>query len=154
MVFFSWRKRIPNICLLSRRPPTPHTINFFLYNFNIELTFSIEMHHDLINYYSWVHFRSNGVCTFCLSWPPSPSSHPTSFIYTTFQQNWMNFLWRVKKLKLVSSITNQQFKELSLAYAYFFKEFAENKIDLNSVYWNMWKNCVVLEHNNKVNIVH
>ena len=66
----------------------------------------------------------------------------------------MNFLWRGKKLKLVSSITNQQFKELSLAYAYFFKEFAENKIDLNSVYWNMWKNCVVLEHNNKVNIVH
>ena len=44
----------------------------------------------------------------------------------------MNFLWRGKKLKLVSSITNQQFKELSLAYAYFFKEFAENKIDLNS----------------------
>ena len=41
----------------------------------------------------------------------------------------MNFLWRGKKLKLVSSITNQQFKELSLAYAYFFKEFAENKID-------------------------
>lgn len=33
-------------------PPPPHTPLFFLYNFNIELTFSIEMHHDLINCYS------------------------------------------------------------------------------------------------------